>query len=187
MTTDRGGWTLVYRIRNDIPDIVEPWFPMVNLGAGTAFPTSPTALPSGTHFDGPPREIRYDYTWRARGQRTWVEVRATVLRASDGMPLFDVRTKEGGTINVFATGLPVAWQGMGSTMGDHPAVVIGTSAGLPPVGTHGDELTQTGMDVGSWSDGTTSYPLLGDATVGALRPAFTDSTTLFWVRAPATN
>lgn len=180
MTTDGGGWTLVYRIRNDIPDISDPWWGMVGVGSG-ALPTAAEPLPASTRFEGPVRTVRTTF-FRDLMRTVGTESRATVLRATDGAVLFDVRTDAfvAATIRSITDGT-----GPGGPRTSDPAItVIGSIAGLPAVGTVGREqwVTGGGPDIATFESAGPSVPLFGDSSVGAADARFADSTTLFWAR-----
>jgi hypothetical protein len=184
MTTDGGGWTLSYAIRNDIPDILDPWFPMVGLGSGESFLTSPDALPAGTHSAGPSRSVRLALD---HAHPTGTEARATLLHA-DGHTLFDLRVPAGTFTLPIARGqAPYASSSFTAT-----AVVLASSAGLPPVGTVGGEqfvtcASGTCPDFVIFSLTPSSGPLAyfcGDESLAAYGAMYANSTTLFWLRAP---
>lgn len=191
MTTAGGGWTLVYAIRNDIPDISDPWFGMVGLGSGTALLTEAAPLPSGTHFRGPTREVRADM-WRRIGLERWVEMRTTVLAPAGAVEL-DVRMTQGGTVLHIVAGrsnAPVTTFFSFTTPAD--AIVI-ASSGAPAVGAIGRESYETcssgtcnDIDLFNLFDSsgniTARYPLFGDASVTNYEARFANTTTLFWVR-----
>lgn len=190
MTTDGGGWTLVYKIRNDVPDISDPWWGMVDVGSGDALPTAPTVVPSGAHFEGPTREVRNAFATRHMIPSFSMEWRATLLRASDGSVLFDVRQRGS------SAGIRYVTDGYGgspsatSSFSSPDLMVIASTGGLPAAGTLGYEqyLTCTSGTCQDWSafrDSPTSgtlTPIFGDSTVGAWVPSAANGTTLFWFR-----
>jgi hypothetical protein len=101
MTTDGGGWTLTYKIKNNIPQDVNPWWNQVMPGSGSTFPTD-LSVPS-TYTEGPTSSTRSNlYTltssteWRA------------ATRDSTGTIVFDVKSSYSGTggqaLRCFATG-----------------------------------------------------------------------------------
>ncbi len=90
-TTVGGGWMLAYRIRNDVPDISDPWWGMVALGSGSEFPTSPTNLPAGMHFEGPTREVREAHF---ANLAFITESRATLLSSTGAVVLDALRSLE---------------------------------------------------------------------------------------------
>ena len=100
MNTDGGGWTLVYIVRNDVPQSGNYW-PQVVPGSGSVFPT--TLDRPGAFFSGPDLATRSAY-FDASGATEW---RGTLM-ASDGTVRFDVRSDwTGGTgiaFRCFATG-----------------------------------------------------------------------------------
>lgn len=186
MTTEGGGWTLVYRIRNDVPDISDPWWGMVALGTGDAMPTTRGPLPSGTHFDGPTRDVRQAYATRAL---PYAEVRATMLSSSGAVVLDVIAADAGAPLRWVATGQPgvppqcMAWSlselpgsrvlaaatGTGFTRDQHFAECFVSSAGQDL-----DYLQRLGTSV--------STPILGDDSIAGRGVMSADSTTLFWVR-----
>ncbi|MBZ0120716.1 MAG: hypothetical protein K8H88_27225 [Sandaracinaceae bacterium] len=186
MTTAGGGWTLVYKVRNDIPDISDPWWGMVALGSGTTLPSSADPLPRGTHFEGPVRDVRGTFFAREDGPHG-LEMRASVV-APDRAVLFDVL--------VASAPAPVLYfirgDGGSPTGGcsPHASMVLSSSgSGLPPAGTSGFECFNTcaggtcqDMD-GLRTDASTTIPIVGDDSIAGLYPSFRDSTTLFWLRA----
>ncbi|MBZ0116487.1 MAG: hypothetical protein K8H88_05825 [Sandaracinaceae bacterium] len=177
MTTDGGGWTLVYKIRNDVPDIADPWWGMVALGSGGLVPSAPTPVPAGTHFEGPTRDVRYTFFERTGGAR-----RATLL-SMGGARLLDVRGYSSQTSE--AIGLVVSGT-MGSpstcTPSRNYADLVLFAA--PPTGlTAGDLVDECyAVDVDQVTNGTVSVPIVGDGRVATFGAAYADSTTLFWVR-----
>jgi hypothetical protein len=185
MTTDGGGWSLVYEIRNDVPDIADPWWGMVDLGSGDAFPTSPAPVPAGSHFVGPTRDVRATFANRLGPQ---YRVRATVVRP-DGSVVFDVGSTDLGA-------LAAEWVALGISAGapsmyhttSRNRIVLATSGSLPAVGTVGCEAYYTGPS-GDWEAfdpncaGSASVPVFGDSTVVTMGgAAYQNSTTLFWIR-----
>jgi len=178
MTTDEGGWTLVYKVRNDIPNIADPWWGMVNIGAGDVFPTSPDPLPEGTHFEGPTRDVRAEFfALRA------TEARSTAF-STDGSVIADFKTSNNRT----ATGIC----GMGSN--GYPTacnVSIGSpGAGRiifgPPftVGMRVEECLSMGTgDIIMLREDefnrTPSLNVMGDSAIGGEQFG---TTTLIWVR-----
>ncbi len=195
MTTAGGGWTLVYAIRNDIPDISDPWWGMVALGSGTDLITSAAPLPSGTHFRGPTREVRAAL-WRvSSGVKRRVEFRTTVLRPSGGTQL-DVRMVEWWTVHHLVAGRGGAPLSTFNTLTPPDAIVI-ASMGAPAAGAVGRETYATcaagtcddiGLLVIPGPGGSmSSYPLYGDGSVVRYDARFANTTTLFWVRDTPTS
>jgi len=187
MTTDRGGWTLVYAIRNDIADIADPWWGMVALGDGTAFPPGPTPIPAGSHFLGAMRSVRRSFHNDTAGT-TGTDMRVTTI-GSGGDMIIDVRMTENPQCasGLLVDGLmqvPINYDCAGD------AVVLRTSAHYPPVGTTmGVDRFHTCMGAGGscldfeqvqW--GGSQYPLFGDSFITSVFPELQDSTTLFWYR-----
>lgn len=189
MVTDGGGWTLVYRIRDDIPDIADPWWGMVGVGSGSAFPTSPSPLPEGTHFDGPTRDVR-----AALSAQSGVLGRATLLEADGSIVLDVAKTRsDSQPISFVIQGVP----GNPSTGGSPgPGVlmsltVLASVSAPPAVGATGYEEY---IHASSGNDGDYFYipsagsdsvfiPITGDQSAGGSGP--TARTTLFWLRASA--
>lgn len=174
MTTAGGGWTLVYRIRNDIPDISDPWWPMVGLGSGDALPTTPMPLPAGTSFNGPTRDVRAAFATRGpQGQ-----MRATLIDSS-GAVRADIRGAQSQLLLLSArggAGLPIVSCSSAGSLD----VVISAAPGVPLVA--GEEFrtcyaSDSGRDSFSVIGAAgTNYPMCGDASIGG------STTTLFWVR-----
>lgn len=180
MTTDGGGWALVYKIRNDIPDISDPWWGMVALGSGDTFPSTPTALPSGTHFEGARREARFSYSAGASSH----QFRGTLL-GTTGTFVLDVRLLDAnapiGMAATGAAGTPVPCTSPSATglvLAANPATTL--SAGeiaaecfVSNSGQDTDLVRGTGAHIGY---------ILGDTTIGGRDPIYLDSTTLIWIR-----
>lgn len=186
MTIDGGGWTLTYKIRNNVSSDTNPWWNMVMPGSGSALPTS-TAAPVGS-FEGPTLATRASYT-TSTGATEW---RATTWRA--GSIVFDMKSSYTGTngqaLRCFAAGTCTS-----STQTCSPAITDGRviSNALPgPIAAGGTGFV---CDVGwtdcsfcvDWSEvridatagGSTSNAIryVGDSSVG-----ITDTATLYWVR-----
>ncbi len=190
MTTAGGGWTLMYAIRNDIPDISDPWFGMVGLGSGTAMVTEPDPLPAGTHFRGPLRDVRAQFWASIGAYERFVELRTTVLTPAGGTQL-DVRMTQWQAAFHIIAGRAGAPGTSTPSFGPPDAIVI-ASTGAPTAGTVGREFYST-CTSGTCSDigyliismsgmGDVTYPLFGDASVAAYDSRFANTTTLFWVR-----
>ena len=100
MTTDGGGWTLTYIVRNDLPSASNPYWPQVVPGSGTSFPTAP-ARPTG-YFQGPTLATRSSL-FTATASTEW---RAT--HVTEETVLFDVKSGWTGSTGIglrcFATG-----------------------------------------------------------------------------------
>jgi len=90
MTVSGGGWTLVYKVRNDVPQPSPPWWDTVMPGAGTAFPTALTR-PSG-YSEGPTIATRNALFVNT----TSTEWRATLIRDATAAVLFDATSSYGG-------------------------------------------------------------------------------------------
>lgn len=186
MTIDGGGWTLTYKIRNDVPQGTNPWWNMVMPGSGAAFPTG-TAPPAAT-TEGPTLATRAAYT-TGTGATEW---RATTMRA--GAIVFDMASGYAGVngqaLRCFAAGTCTT-----ASQTCSPAITDGRviSNALPGPITAGG--TGYVCDVGwtdcsfcvDWSEvrldttagGSTSNAVryVGDSAV-----AITDTATLYWVR-----
>jgi hypothetical protein len=189
MTTAGGGWTLVYAIRNDIPNISDPWWGMVALGSGSDLLTTVAPLPAGTHFRGPIRSVRAALYGHSTAPGRDPEFRATVLTAAGGTQL-DVRMLSYIGVRLVVSGVssaPVTSFPTGST---NDALVI-SSMGAPGTGAMGQELYFT-CTTGTCDDagllrindpaGPTLYPLFGDDSVTIHDARFANTTTLFWIR-----
>lgn len=190
MTTAGGGWTLVYRIRNDIPDISDPWWGMVALGSGEALPTDPSPLPAGTHFEGPTREVRTRF-WRTSLAAGTNEARLTTIAPSAAV-IFDTRSLPSYATDYLLAGRPGA-PSASSFLSSPDMIVIATSASLPAVGSTGYETFATCTsgtcgDVAGFAPTISAprVPTFGDTTVvaygGAYGAMYANSTTLFWLR-----
>jgi hypothetical protein len=174
MTTDGGGWTLTYKVRNDIPDILDPWWPMVGLGSGSVMPASPTPIPDGAHFEGPTREARAAYAAVA------TQIRATRI-SSAGAVLLDVRASDvNGVVGLGALG-----RGSAPLPGcsDESPLEMVLAAGSASVFHTGDLFRECfyhdpaeDMDQALSVTSSSMEPITGDSTAGP------DTTTLFWVR-----
>lgn len=111
-------------------------------------------------------------------------------RAGAGETVFDVRSFSSfvGPLSYIARGNEGA-PGMhgGTPSYDGQFQVIGTSAGLPPVGTLGGGGGYCNPCVYDWdafvtSDQSHVVPLAGDASISMAGPQFANTTTLVWVR-----
>ena len=100
MTTDGGGWTLTYIVRNDVPASGNYW-PQVVPGSGTIFPAAPSR--PGAFFDGPDLATRSSF-FDSSGATEW---RGTLM-ATDGSVRFDAKSAwmggNGIAFRCFATG-----------------------------------------------------------------------------------
>ncbi len=179
-TTDGGGWMLVYRIRNDVPDISDPWWGMVALGSGSEFPTSPTNLPAGTRSEGPTREIReahyYNLGWLT-------ESRGTLLSSSGTIELDVFRGLE--TVAHGRSGLPTACTSSGRNVVVFFANPVLEFDALPSDARE-CYSSSSGQDriVISDDDGDGSGFLAGDDGISGERnpELWRNSTTLVWIR-----
>ena len=128
MTTDGGGWTLTYIVRNDLPSGSNPYWPQVVPGSGTTFPTAP-ARPGG-YFQGPTLATRSSL-FTATGSTEW---RASQM--SGATVLFDVKSRWTGSTGIglrcFATGQG-SCTNVTQTCSSSPtdATVITNSSGTP--------------------------------------------------------
>lgn len=185
MTTDGGGWTLVYLVRNDVPDISDPWWGMVALGSGSELPTSPAPLPSGTSFRGPTRDVRAELAERIGGG--FVATRA-LLSSSTGVRVLDVVGNPGGRASYhIAVGNPgVPSDGCSGSFGTLDQILFAhPDTGLDPATPGFIECYSSsgGRDtVGILQGCCTSAPLFGDDTIGMNGPLYVNSTTSFWLR-----
>lgn len=191
MTTDGGGWTLAYKVGNTVPDVADPWYPMVALGSGSALPTTTTPLPSGTYFEGPDRETRQ----LLQRVPTFVtgrdEIRAQLVSAA-GTTIFDVRSVAHATplgfIGRGLTGTPLQLN-RGCCADSMSTFVIGTSGSLPAVGTLGGESgacsgSPCGDDWDAFMADASALPvpLIGDTSISGAGAQFTGTTCLLWTR-----
>lgn len=175
-TTLGGGWMLVYRIRNDVPDISDPWWGMVALGSGSEFPTSPTGLPAGTHFEGPTRDVRFAHYINLGSPN---ESRATLL-SSTGSVIVDVRA---GLESVAqGRGMPTVCSG---SDGDTVRVFAAVPAlGFGTLPTEATECLRLDPIVGDqvWIRGGSGFGYLaGDDSIEG-EALYRNSTTLVWIR-----
>lgn len=185
MTTAGGGWTLTYKIRNNVHHLLDPWFPMVGLGAGTAFPLTLDAPATGA-FEGPVQATRRTYSDAVAGGYAF-EVRATLREGTNTR--FDVwsRTSIIGVAS-FALGRDISGE---STCESSPtSVVISNSYGMGITAGHTEgrlchsvsSVRYGTADVGSYSvpkssGGGPYIPFYGDTSYDL------DTThTLFWMR-----
>lgn len=90
MTAAGGGWTLVYKIRNDVPQAAPPWWDTVMPGSGTTFPTGLTR-PAG-YSEGPTNAAR-NALYVSTAATVW---RATLIRDATGVVLFDATSSYAG-------------------------------------------------------------------------------------------
>ncbi len=186
MNTDGGGWTLTYKIRNNVPSGTNPWWNMVMPGSGTAFPTT-VAVPAGT-TEGPTLATRASYT-TATAATEW---RASTYRA--GAVVFDVKSSYSGTggraLRCFAAGTCTDADQTCSTAVTDGRVLLNTLGG--PIGAGGTGYV---CDVGwtdcsycvDWSSVRTDSSAGGSTTnavryVGDDSISLTDTTTFYWVR-----
>jgi len=184
MTVAGGGWMLIYKIRNDVSDISDPWWGMVDLGSGEMLPTAPTPLPSGTHFEGPTRDVRQAH-FRTLGTP---EYRGTAISPS-GDVVVDVRNVNRtldplGRIASGSMGTPSGCSGFASY--NETVISAQASTGLS-AGSMAEEcyfMSSGGSgDVVQLRDGTNVAAILGDSSIsGYASGALASSTTLIWIR-----
>ncbi len=182
MTTAGGGWTLVYKIRNDIPDIACPWWSMIAVGSGAAFPTTVTPLAGSAEFEGPTLAIRSAYQL-GTGVGGTTEFRATMLRGT--ATLFDERFQGGvGALTYVASGIAV-FPSSGCYDG---SIVISSSAGLaihagdtPRECTFGDATSCGGTGASVQIPGPTTIYQRTFGSAGFMG-TFSDTTTMVWIR-----
>lgn len=182
MTTAGGGWTLTYKVRNDVDRNTNPWWNMVMPGSGTAFPST-LDVPAAT-TEGATSAARGSFTTLS-GATEW---RAQTRRGAE--VLFDVRSMYAGAngqaLRCFATGLcATATQSCSPAVTD--ATVIATSTGLfaPDATGYLCDIGWTDCDFCvDWSEvspdgseGPDSQRYVGDSEI-----ALTDTYTLYWVR-----
>jgi hypothetical protein len=182
MTTEGGGWMLVYKIRNDVADIADPWWAMVDLGSGELLPSSPTPVPSGVHFEGPTREVRVAY-WRRSAS---VDIRGTLISASGTLVLDVWNTNQTmqplGYVATGRTGTPSAWSPT-SPLNGH-VIEADSSVGLAAGAMVREGYLQSAgsADRVLISDGSTTTAILGDSSISGSGSLFVNSTTLIWIR-----
>jgi hypothetical protein len=187
MTTAGGGWTLTYKVQDNVDQSANPFWPMVINGSGTTFPTT-RAAPSSGSFEGPTLAARAAYT-TATGATEW---RATEMRG--GAIVIDVRssyTSVGGEgMRCFASGTcSDVEQTCSGSITD--GIVIASPPGSPIAAGGTGFVCDVGWSTCSfcvdWSGvrldnsagGDTSIELryMGDTSIG-----IPDATTLYWVR-----
>ena len=188
MTTDGGGWTLTYIVRNDVDRGLNPYWPNVVPGEGTDFPPEPRR-PDG-FFEGPTLETRASL-FDATESTEW---RATHVRG-DAI-LFDMKSSWAGDTGI---GLRCFATGQGACGSVTQTCSSSPSDGFVMTNTIGSPIAAGGSgyvcDVG-WSDcsfcvdwssvrtdasagGSTAnaYRYLGDSSIEV-----TDTQTYFWIR-----
>lgn len=186
MTTAGGGWTLTYKIRNNVPASLNPWWNMVMPGGGATFPADVSAPLATT--EGPAAASRASYAMSTAA----TEWRAQTRRA--GAVIFDARSSYSGAngqaLRCFATGLCTT-----ATQTCSPSITDGTviATSIPgPIAAGGTGYvcdvgwTDCGFCV-DWSeirndptaggDTTRAHRYVGDDAIG-----MTDTYTLYWVR-----
>ena len=188
MTTDGGGWTLTYIVRNDLDRGVNPYWPEVIPGEGTTFPAEPQR-PAG-FFDGPTLETRASL-FDATESTEW---RATQVRGE--AVLFDVKSSWAGTTGIglrcFATGQG-ACGSVTQTCSSSPTdgFVIANASGVPIAAGGTGYVCDVGWSDCSfcvdWSEVRTdstaggvadrSIRYVGDSAIDA-----TDTQTYYWIR-----
>jgi cysteine-rich repeat protein len=102
MTIDGGGWTLTYKVSNDVPQPALDWWGLVMPGSGTVFPTN-LSQPTGVYSEGPTMATRAAFATAVNAS----EWRA--MQYGSAGRLIDVKTAyagaTGGGLRCFATGL----------------------------------------------------------------------------------
>lgn len=191
MTTDGGGWTLTYKVNNDVPSYGPDWFQQMNPGMGAAFPVDLTP-PGELDFEGPTLAVRAAFA-NATNVYEW---RATQYSAAAGR-IIDIKSAYTGATGIglrcFATGLGACNAvTQDSSQYQDGYVIYNSLPGVLPTGSWG-YVTDTG---GAYCGGSptcvdwsalSTYPTAGysyyelryagDDSIGAV-----DTTTAYWVR-----
>ena len=186
MTTDGGGWTLTYKVRNDIDQDDNPWWDQVLPGSSADFPLD--LLWPADSTEGPLSDTRAELFEAVEA----VEWRATQIDNTDGSIIFDVKTSYTGStgrgFRCFATGTCTTANQDCSPNPDGYIMTNTTSMGLP-AGSWGHlcDVGWTGCDVcvdfssinedacaGCWGV-ETQY--VGDTYIGA-----SHTFTAYWIR-----
>jgi cysteine-rich repeat protein len=188
MTTDGGGWTLTYKVANNVPSSAQYWFNAVLLGTGDVFPTN-LMPPGNAPFEGPTLAVRGSLA----NMTNVAEWRATQMNANGRV--FDVKSGyAGGTgiaLRCFATGLGDCGNVTQSCSVYPDAYVLYNVAATPlPTNTWGhlcDIGWSTCPDCVDWSAIQTTSSPSGDLTtvkqyVGDSAIQQVDTVTAFWVR-----
>lgn len=188
MTTDGGGWTLTYIVRNDVDQAANPYWPQVIPGEGTTFPAEPQR--PGTFFDGPTLETRsslFDATasteWRAthvRGDAVLFDVKSSWAGAT-GIALRCFATGQGecGSVTQTCSGSPTDGFVLANAIGI--PIAAGGSGYLCDVGWSDCDFcvdwssVRTDSSAGGSTDA--AYRYLGDSSI-----AVTDTQTYYWIR-----
>lgn len=189
MTTDGGGWTLTYKLNNDVPFNGPNWFQQMMPGTGASFPTDLSR--PGDHFEGPTLAVRAAFAVATNAY----EWRATQYGAEEGR-IIDIKS---GYAGATASGLRCFAAGLGScdalSQSSSPSqdgyVIYNALPGVLPTGSWGYVIDAGGTFCGGspsctdWSSLGTSHDAsqphqlryAGDSSIGAL-----DTTTAYWVR-----
>ena len=189
MTVAGGGWTLVYKIRNDVPQEAPPWWDTVMPGSGTTFPTSLTR-PTG-YSEGPTNAVR-NSLYVSTAATVW---RATLIRDTTGVVLFDATSSYGGDPargwRCMATGSCTTEPSQSCSPSATAATVITNTLGMGPGAGASGYVCDIGWTACSgcvdWIHVSTTASMggagearfVGDDSTYFSSP---DTTTYFWIR-----